>query len=72
MADDGLLPTVAVGGRFSQGDEGAFEAVFRRWHPAVFRRALGIVRDPAAAQHATADAFRRAYRGRGAEELGIL
>ncbi|MGH9410813.1 MAG: RNA polymerase sigma factor [Vicinamibacterales bacterium] len=64
MADDGPSQTVAVAARFSQGDEAAFEALFRRWHPAVFRWALRIVRDRGAAEEVTADAFWRAYRAR--------
>lgn len=50
--------------RFAAGDVAAFEALFRAWHGEVFRWVARIVRDRAAAEDVTAEAFWRAYRGR--------
>ena len=50
--------------RFVGGDAAAFEELFRRWHAEVFRWVLRLVRDPATAEEATAEAFWRAYRSR--------
>ncbi len=51
-------------GRFVAGDPVAFEALFRRHQGEVFRWALRIVRDPAAAEDVAIEAFWRAYRSR--------
>ncbi len=50
--------------RFVRGDVEAFEALFRRHEAEVFRWALRIVRDPAAAEDVAIETFWRAYRGR--------
>jgi RNA polymerase sigma-70 factor (ECF subfamily) len=50
--------------RFVQGDEGAFEALFRQFEGEVYRWILRIVRDGAAAEDVLVEAFWRAYRGR--------
>ena len=57
-------PENEVLGRFTQGDPAAFEALFRHHEAEVFRWALRIVRDPAAAEDVAIEAFWRAYRGR--------
>jgi RNA polymerase sigma-70 factor (ECF subfamily) len=43
--------------RAQQGDHGAFEALTVASHPCLFRIAHGILRDPAAAEDATQQAF---------------
>ena len=50
--------------RFVQGDREAFEALFRQFEREVYRWALRIVREPAAAEEVVVEAFWRAYRGR--------
>jgi RNA polymerase sigma-70 factor (ECF subfamily) len=50
--------------RFVQGDQRAFEALFRQFEVQVFRWILRIVRDETAAEDVLVDAFWRAYRGR--------
>jgi len=50
--------------RFVQGDQDAFEALFRQFEAEVRRWILRIVRDPSAADDALVEAFWRAYRGR--------
>ena len=50
--------------RFAAGDVAAFEALFRAWQGEVFRWVVRIVRDRAAAEDVTAEAFWRAYRSR--------
>jgi RNA polymerase sigma-70 factor (ECF subfamily) len=56
--DRGLLE------RFVQGDEAAFEALFRQFEREVYRWVLRITRDTATAEDAVVDAFWRAYRSR--------
>jgi RNA polymerase sigma-70 factor (ECF subfamily) len=51
-------------GRFVQGEQGAFESLFRRHEGEVFRWILRIVRDRGAAEDVAIEAFWRAYRGR--------
>jgi RNA polymerase sigma-70 factor (ECF subfamily) len=48
--------------RFARGDMDAFEALFRAHQADVYRWCLRIVRDHAAAEDATMDAFHRAWR----------
>ena len=50
--------------RFVQGDEAAFEALFRQFEHDVYRWTLRITRDAAAAEDTVVEAFWRAYRGR--------
>ena len=50
--------------RFVQGDEAAFELLFRQFEAEVYGWILRITRDPAAAEDALVDAFWRAYRSR--------
>ena len=56
--DDALLQ------RFVQGDQHAFESLFRQFEPEVFGWILRIVRNRSAAEDALVEAFWRAYRGR--------
>jgi RNA polymerase sigma factor (sigma-70 family) len=48
--------------RFARGEMDAFEALFRAHQADVYRWCLRIVRDHAAAEDATMDAFHRAWR----------
>jgi DNA-directed RNA polymerase specialized sigma24 family protein len=48
--------------RFVQGDQDAFEALFRQFQADVFRWAVRIVRDPGLAEDVVVEAFWRAYR----------
>ena len=50
--------------RFVRGDRDAFERLFRHFEREVYRWALGLVRDTAAAEDVVVEAFWRAYRGR--------
>jgi RNA polymerase sigma-70 factor, ECF subfamily len=50
--------------RFAGGDVDAFEALFRQFQGEIYRRVLRIVRDPAAAEDLTVEAFWRMYRAR--------
>ena len=50
--------------RFVQGDEAAFESLFRQFEREVYGWVLRITRDTAAAEETVADAFWRAYRSR--------
>ena len=50
--------------RFVQGDQHAFESLFREFEVEVFRWILRIVRDASAAEDVLVEAFWRAYRGR--------
>jgi RNA polymerase sigma-70 factor (ECF subfamily) len=50
--------------RFVEGDEHAFEALFRQFEVEVYRWILRIVRDSGAAEDVLVEAFWRAYRGR--------
>jgi RNA polymerase sigma-70 factor (ECF subfamily) len=50
--------------RFGQGDLDAFEALFQQYQGAVYGWIVRIVRDPAAAEDLTVEAFWRIYRAR--------
>jgi RNA polymerase sigma-70 factor (ECF subfamily) len=50
--------------RFAAGDLDAFEALFREHQRNVYRWIVRIVRDPAAAEDLTIEAFWRMYRAR--------
>jgi RNA polymerase sigma-70 factor (ECF subfamily) len=50
--------------RFVQGDESAFEAVYRHYEAEVYRWIVRIVRDGDGAEDVLVEAFWRAYRGR--------
>jgi DNA-directed RNA polymerase specialized sigma24 family protein len=50
--------------RFVQGDQVAFESLFRQFEPEVYRWILRIVRNASSAQDILIEAFWRAYRGR--------
>jgi RNA polymerase sigma-70 factor (ECF subfamily) len=50
--------------RFVQGDQDAFQSLFRQFEHEVFGWILRIVRDPSAAEDVMVEAFWRAYRGR--------
>jgi len=50
--------------RFAAGDLGAFEQLFREHQRNVYRWIVRIVRDPAAAEDLTIEAFWRMYRAR--------
>ena len=50
--------------RFVDGEPAAFEALFRRFSPEVYRWILRIVRDASAADDALVEAFWRAHRSR--------
>ncbi len=56
--DRGLLE------RFVQGDQIAFEALFRQFEGEVFRWARRILQDAAAAEDVVVESFWRAYRSR--------
>ena len=48
--------------RFVQGDQGAFESLFRQFEIEVFRWILRIVRDASAAEDVLVEAFWREQR----------
>jgi RNA polymerase sigma-70 factor, ECF subfamily len=50
--------------RFVQGDQDAFESLFRRFESEVYRWILRIVRNASSAEDILIEAFWRAYRGR--------
>jgi RNA polymerase sigma-70 factor (ECF subfamily) len=50
--------------RFVQGDQAAFESLFRQYEAEVYRWIVRIVRDRSAADDVLVEAFWRAYRGR--------
>jgi RNA polymerase sigma-70 factor (ECF subfamily) len=50
--------------RFVQGDQAAFESLFRHFEAEVYRWIVRIVRDRSAADDVVVEAFWRAYRGR--------
>ena len=50
--------------RFVQGEQDAFERLFRQFEIDVYRWILRIVRDASAAEDVLVEAFWRAYRGR--------
>ena len=56
--------------RFVEGDETAFEQLFRRFESEVYRWILRIVRDRSAADDVLVEAFWRAYRGRAQFDTG--
>jgi RNA polymerase sigma-70 factor (ECF subfamily) len=49
--------------RFAAGDLDAFESLFRQYQREVYRWVMRIVRDPAAAEDLTVEAFWRAHKG---------
>jgi RNA polymerase sigma-70 factor (ECF subfamily) len=57
-------PDVELLNRFVQGDEAAFEQLFRLFETEVYGWILRIVRDRSAADDVLVEAFWRAYRGR--------
>jgi RNA polymerase sigma-70 factor (ECF subfamily) len=57
-------PDVDVLSRFVEGDQTAFEQLFRRFEGDVYGWIMRIVRDPCAADDVLVEAFWRAYRGR--------
>jgi RNA polymerase sigma-70 factor (ECF subfamily) len=69
MTDDELSRQRSVERRFVDGDEAAFEAIYRDWRGHVYRWALRIVRNRHAAEDVTAEAFWRAYRSRATFDL---
>ncbi len=50
--------------RFVQGDQDAFESLFRQFEADVYRWVMRIVRDSGIAEDVLVEAFWRAYRGR--------
>jgi RNA polymerase sigma-70 factor (ECF subfamily) len=50
--------------RFVQGDQVAFESLFRQFEAEVYRWIVRIIRDRSAADDVLVEAFWRAYRGR--------
>jgi RNA polymerase sigma-70 factor (ECF subfamily) len=58
-------PDAALLARFVEGDQDAFERLYRQFEVDVFRWIVRIVRDPHAAEDALVEAFWRAYRSRG-------
>ncbi|MEJ2246966.1 MAG: hypothetical protein P8Y80_12950 [Acidobacteriota bacterium] len=50
--------------RFVQGDEEAFESIFRQFEVKVYSRILRIVRDGNGAEDVLVETFWRAYRAR--------
>jgi RNA polymerase sigma factor (sigma-70 family) len=50
--------------RFVEGDQDAFESLFRQFEAEVYGWAMRIVRDSGIAEDVLVDAFWRAYRGR--------
>src|SRR5208282_4127796 len=50
--------------RFAEGDQEAFEALFREFQGQVYRWIVRIVHDPAAAEDLTVETFWRIYRAR--------
>ena len=57
-------PDADILSRFVQGDQAAFEQLFRRFEGDVYGWIMRIVRDPGAADDVLVEAFWRAYRGR--------
>jgi RNA polymerase sigma-70 factor (ECF subfamily) len=56
--------------RFVQGDQAAFEHLFRQFETEVFGWIRRIVRDRSAAEDVLVEAFWRAYRGRARFDVG--
>jgi len=50
--------------RFVEGDQDAFESLFRQFEAEVYRWAMRIVKDSSIAEDVLVDTFWRAYRGR--------
>ena len=57
-------PDTDILSRFVQGDQAAFEQLFRQFEADVYRWILRIVRDRSAADDVLVETFWRAYRGR--------
>lgn len=56
------MPDAELARRVAGGDHSAFEAMMRRHNRAMFRTALGILRDHAEAEDALQEAYLQAYR----------
>jgi RNA polymerase sigma-70 factor (ECF subfamily) len=56
--------------RFTQGETGAFEELFRAYQGEVYRWILRLVRDTAAAEDLTIETFWRIYRARARFDPG--
>ena len=65
-------PDAEILSRFVQGDQTAFEQLFRRFESEVYRWILRIVRDRSAADDVLVEAFWRAYRGRAQFDPGRI
>lgn len=59
------MPDAELARRVAGGDHSAFEAMMRRHNRAMFRTALGILRDHAEAEDALQEAYLQAYRTMG-------
>ena len=59
-----VAPDAELLSRFVQGDQAAFEHLFRHFEGDVYSWIMRIVRDPSAADDVLVEAFWRAYRGR--------
>lgn len=57
-------PDTELLSRFVQGDQAAFEQLFRQFEAEVYRWIVRVVRDRSAADDVLVEAFWRAYRGR--------
>ena len=57
-------PDAEILRRFVEGDQPAFEQLFRQFEPDVYRWILRVVRDRSIADDVLVEAFWRAYRGR--------
>lgn len=57
-------PDRALLRRFVEGDQDAFETLFRQFQPEVYRWTLSIVRDVGSAEDVVIETFWRAYKGR--------
>ena len=64
----------ALAKRFLDGDEAAFDALYRKYHPRVFTVARGILLDREDANDAVQEAFTKIYENlpkfRGGSRLG--
>ena len=53
------------------GDEGAYDAVFREWYPALVRVAASLVRDQDAAEEVAQDVMHELWRRRQVLDDGL-
>src|SRR6266704_6353231 len=51
--------------RLRQGDEAAFDAIFRAWYPSLVRSAESVVRSRAVAEEVVQDVMLELWRRRG-------